>query len=87
MMSQYDAEQLQLENRIAELQEYSDFEPEKADHVRFVTLLKKYRNPEVLTDDMLYDFIDRIEVHAATDAPGATQRYAYFIETRRNIYH
>ena len=72
MMSQYDAEQLQLENRIAELQEYSDAEPEKADHARFVALLKKYRNLDVLTDDMLYDFIDRIEVHAAT---GGRTRY------------
>ena len=57
MMSQYDAEQLQLENRIAELREYSNAEPGKADHARFVALLKKYRNPEVLMDEILRCFL------------------------------
>ena len=72
MMSQYDAEQLQLENRIAELQDLSDAAPQKTDHNRFVALVKQYKDMNVLTDDMLYELIDRIEVHMAT---GGRTRY------------
>jgi len=72
MMSQYDAEQLQLENRIAELQEKDGDEPEKVDPGRFLALLERYRDMTELTDDMLYELIDRIEVHAAT---GGRTRY------------
>ena len=72
MMSQYDAEQLQLENRIAELQEKDGDEPEKVDPGRFLALLDRYRDMTELTDDMLYELIDRIEVHAAT---GGRTRY------------
>ena len=72
MMSQYDAEQLQLENRIAELQDYDNSPSEKADPDRFIALVKRYRDMTDLTDDMLYDFIDRIEVHEAT---GGRTRY------------
>ena len=72
MMSQYDAEQLQLENRIAELQEKDGDEPEKVDPGRFLALLDRYKDMTELTDDMLYELIDRIEVHAAT---GGRTRY------------
>ena len=73
LMKQYDEEQLKLESRVAELEatEIADA-PKKADINRFIALVKKYQTITELTDDMLYEFIDRVEVHAPT---GGRTRY------------
>ena len=67
MIQQCDEEQLLLEKRIEELErlvQQSDIK--QADTSRFIALVKKYKGCAELTDTMLYAFIDRIEVHAAT---------------------
>ena len=67
MIQQYDEEQLALENRITELESLvQQDEIKKVDTSRFISLVKKYKDCEELTDTMLYAFIDRIEVHGAT---------------------
>ena len=67
MIQQCDEEQLLLEKRIEELENLVQQDTIKqADTSRFITLVKKYKDCTELTDTMLYAFIDRIEVHAAT---------------------
>ncbi len=73
LMNQYDAEQVELEEKVAQLAdtEKSDSQP-KINPERFLNLIHKYQNFDELTDSMLYEFIERIEVHAAT---GGRTRY------------
>ncbi len=67
LMSQYDSEQLQLENRIAELEKsVTEKNVHKADVGRFLALIRKYKDCNELTDEMINALIDRIEVYAAT---------------------
>lgn len=67
MIQQCDEEQLSLEKRIEELERLVQQDGIKqADTSRFIALVKKYKDYTELTDTMLYAFIDRIEVHAAT---------------------
>lgn len=67
MIQQYDEEQILLEKRIEELESLvQQDEIKEVDTSRFISLVKKYRDCEELTDTMLYAFIDRIEVHEAT---------------------
>lgn len=67
MIQQYDEEEIVLEKRIEELESLvQQDEIKQVDTSRFISLVKKYRNCEELTDTMLYAFIDRIEVHEAT---------------------
>jgi site-specific DNA recombinase len=67
MIQQYDEEQILLERRVQELESQIQQETvKKADTERFLALVKKYRDCAELTDTMLYSFIDRVEVHAAT---------------------
>lgn len=71
LMNQYDNEQLQLEARIAELEETKQEKvPRKADIDRFVALVKKYKEMSELTDSMLHELVDKVEVHAATGGRG-----------------
>lgn len=73
LISQYDGEQLQLESRISELEKPdTEIAPKKADINRFIALVRKYQVVTEVTDTMLYEFIDRVEVHAAT---GGSTRY------------
>ena len=73
LMAQYDEEQEQCENRIKELEaKAGDSMTSKVDPKRFVALVRKYQDCEVLTDDMLYAFIEKVEVHAPT---GGRTRY------------
>lgn len=51
---------------IGEIQSICDIAPQKVDYNRFLSLIRKYENISVVTDDMLYELIDRIEVHTAT---------------------
>lgn len=65
LMSTYDQEQMTLETRISELESSIDnAKPKKPDAQRFITFIKKYKDFEEITDSMLYELIDRIEVHA-----------------------
>ena len=73
LITQYDEEQLQLENRITELEAPErEAAPRKADINRFIALVKKYQNITELTDTMLYEFVEKVEVHAPT---GGRTRY------------
>ena len=72
LMAQYDEEQGQCESRIAELEaKAEDASAPKVDPQRFVALVRKYQNCETLTDDMLYAFIEKVEVHAPTGGRSA----------------
>lgn len=67
LMSQYDDEQDGLEKRICELQASLEATaPKETNLNRFLTLVNRYRNITELTDAMLYEFIEKVEVHAAT---------------------
>ena len=67
LITQYDEEQAKLEARIAELkQPEAPSSPKKADIARFMELIRKYRNITELTDIMLYEFIEKVEVHEHT---------------------
>lgn len=64
LISQYDSEQVKVEERIAELSKIIGEESAiKANPSRFITLVKKYKSCTEVTDTMLREFIDRIEVH------------------------
>jgi len=71
LMSQYDNEQLDLEQRIAELENSVNAESaSRPDTNRFISLIKKYKDFDEFTDAMLYELIDRIEVHAPIGGRG-----------------
>lgn len=81
LMNLYDEEQKWCESRIEELEaEAKDTSASKVDPKRFVALIQKYQNCEILTDDMLYAFIEKVEVHAPT---GGRTRYR---QQRIDIY-
>lgn len=65
LMQDYLEEQAELEEKMKELSviiESSAEDEVKAD--KFIKLIKKYTDFTELTDQMVYEFIDRIEVHA-----------------------
>ncbi len=65
LMSQYDQEQISLEARISELENaMENSAPKKPDTNRFISFIKKYKDFDEISDTMLYELIDRIEVHA-----------------------
>lgn len=67
LIAQYDEEQIRLEERIAELKgSETPAGPKKADVARFMELLHRYQNITELTDTMLYEFIEKVEVHEPT---------------------
>ena len=71
LIAQYDEEQSQLESRVSELEKRDEVSaPKKADINRFVALVRKYQNISELTDEMLYEFIDKIIVHAPNGGHG-----------------
>ena len=75
LIRQYDEEQSGLENRITELEAVqAETAPKKADIGRFVALVRKYQNITELTDEMLYEFVDRIVVHAPNGKRGNARR-------------
>ena len=75
LIRQYDEEQSTLENRISELEAVQEENaPKKADIGRFVALVRKYQNITELTDEMLYEFIDKIVVHAPNGKRGIERR-------------
>ena len=75
LMSQYDNEQVSLEKRVSELEDsINNSTPEKPNPNRFITLIRKYKNFDEISDTMLYELIDRIEVHAPVGGRG---KYRY----------
>ena len=71
LIAQYDGEQIQLESRISELEKPDEIiAPKKADINRFIALVRKYQHITELTDAMLYEFIDKVVVHAPTGGMG-----------------
>ena len=71
LITQYDEEQSRLESRVSELKaKETNVTPKRADINRFLALVKKYQNITELTDDMLYEFIDKIVVHAPNGGHG-----------------
>ena len=71
LITQYDEEQIQLESRISELEKPDEIiAPKKADITRFIALVRKYQHITELTDPMLYEFIDKVIVHAPTGGMG-----------------
>lgn len=67
LMVKYDEEQTELEKKIKRLQEETaEVKISSIDASRFVTLIKKYKNPQELTRDMVIELIDRIVVYEAS---------------------
>lgn len=64
MLKEYDEELDVLEARVLELQAELDSVKEEQDNIsQFEKLVKKYRDYEEITDEMLHEFIDKIVVH------------------------
>ena len=81
LIAQYDEEQSRLESRISELEKPDEMiAPKKADINRFVALVRKYQNITELTDEMLYEFIDKVVVFPTNGAHGKAR------EQRIDIY-
>lgn len=67
----YEKEQAELEAVIAEDEEkLSAFEADTARTEQFLALAKKYKDFSALTNQMILEFIDRIEVHAPQKVDG-----------------
>lgn len=66
LMTEYDTEQSNIEQRISELETATERIATKAVQIdRFVRLVKKYRDFEELTTPMLNDFIEKVVIHEA----------------------
>ena len=70
LMPQYDQEQSELEEKAMQLRKVLEQaqEEKKNDPERFLRAIRKYRNFEELTQEMVFELIERIDVHAATGA-------------------
>lgn len=81
LMAQYDEEQAVCEARIAELKkELDNAETTKVDLKRFIKLIRKYKDCETLTDEMLYELAEKVVIHSASggradDLPSAANRH------------
>ena len=66
LMTEYDTEQSNLEQRMSELETATERISTKAVQIdKFVRLVKKYRDFEELTTPMLNDFIEKVVIHEA----------------------
>ena len=66
LMRKYDAEQMELEGKIQNLQELlTETNVSRIEIKRFISVIKKYKNPEELTRELVADLIDKIVVHEA----------------------
>ena len=75
LMTQYDDEQISLEKRVSELEDaINNSTPQKPNPNRFIALIKKYKDFDEISDAMLYELVDRIEVHAPVGGRG---KYRY----------
>lgn len=65
LLKELNDEQVQCEQRKNALtQKQEEFKLHKADAKRFAALIRKYQDFDDLSDQMIFDLIDRIEVHA-----------------------
>ena len=68
LMTEYDTEQSDLEQRISELETATERISTKTVQIdRFVRLVKKYKDFDELTTPMLNDFIEKVVIHEAED--------------------
>ena len=68
LSNQYEQEQAELEQQIAQLQTDLDGYDESTDRAeKFLELTKRYKEFTELTPSMLHEFVDRIEVHERAD--------------------
>ena len=76
LMEQYNSEQENLLQKISEIEAVTEKSsgPKKVDVERFIALVDKYQRITELTDKMLYEFIDHIDVH---QAQGGRSIYRY----------
>lgn len=66
LMSQYDSEQAELEAKMEDLkQNFSDDRVKNNDADRFLSIVRKYKNPTEATDIMLDELIDKIIIYEA----------------------
>lgn len=64
LMIKYDSEQTELEGKIKQLQEeLTEVKVSEIDVKRFIKIIKKYKNPQELTREMIVELIDKIVVH------------------------
>lgn len=64
IIKQYDDEQIKLEQRIKELNDTISKETSaKANPKKFVALIRKYKDCTEVSDEMLHELIDRVEIH------------------------
>lgn len=64
LMIKYDTEQTELDGKIKQLQEeLSEVKVSTIDAKRFIQIIKKYKNPQELTRDMIVELVDKIVVH------------------------
>ena len=64
LLRQYDEEQTELEKRIEALEQAlaaQQSNPLKID--KFISLIRKYKNPEALTSELVHELLDKIVVH------------------------
>ena len=67
----YDAEQTQLDTKYQELMDQMQkSEGDRLDPKRFVELVRKYKDCTEISDEMLYQFVDRIVVHKREKVQG-----------------
>lgn len=65
MLKEFDEEQARCEERKnALMQKQQEFTLHKADAKRFAALIRKYQDFDDLSDEMIFELIDRIEIHA-----------------------
>lgn len=65
MVNEFNDEQVRCEEqKNAIMQKQEEFTLHKADAKRFAGLIRKYQNFDELSDQMIFELIDRIEVHA-----------------------
>ena len=66
LIVQYDQEQEVLEEKVSSLEaRIEDEKSGRSDPERFLRAIRKYRNFDELTQDMVFELIDRIDVHQA----------------------
>lgn len=64
LMIKYDSEQTELEGKIKQLQEeLAEVKVSTIDAKRFIQIIKKYKNPQELTREIIVELIDKIVVH------------------------
>ena len=66
LIAQYDQEQEDLESKITSLEtKIEDTKAGRSDPDRFLRAIRKYREFDELTQDMVFELIDRVDVHQA----------------------